>query len=128
MADNRKQHNKKALVEALEQSLGVVTTACKHVGINRTTFYKYYKQDKAFRDAVDDIGEVAIDFVESQLFKQIKSGNTASIIFYLKTKAKNRGYVERQEITGELNTNVIKVQFTSTNVLPIHNESDFIDD
>jgi hypothetical protein len=94
MADNRKQHNKKALVEALEQSLGVVTTACKRVGINRTTFYKYYKQDKAFRDAVDDIGEVAIDFVESQLFKQIKSGNTASIIFYLKTKAKNRGYVE----------------------------------
>ena len=83
MADNRKQHNKKALIEALEQSLGVVTTACKHVGINRTTFYKYYKQDKAFRDAVDDIGEVAIDFVESQLFKQIEIWRLISNLLHL---------------------------------------------
>ena len=91
---------KKALVEALEKSLGVVTTACKIVGIDRTTFYRYLKDDEAFAKQVQDIENIAIDFVESQLFKQIKEGNTTATIFYLKTKAKKRGYVERQEITG----------------------------
>ena len=97
---NKIQHTKKALVEALEKSLGVVTTACKIVGIDRTTFYRYLKDDEAFAKQVQDIENIAIDFVESQLFKQIKEGNTTATIFYLKTKAKKRGYVERQEITG----------------------------
>ncbi len=39
-----------------------------------------------------------MDFAESQLYKQIKEGSTAATIFYLKTKGKKRGYIERQEI------------------------------
>lgn len=98
---NKKQQTKNALVEALTQTLGVVTSACRMVGINRTTFYKYYNEDKKFRDIVKDIQEVAIDFVESKLYEQIKDSNTTATIFYLKTKAKHRGYVERQEIKQE---------------------------
>ena len=37
----------------------------------------------------------------NDLLTEMKSGNIASIIFYLKTKGKKRGYVERQEITGK---------------------------
>ena len=98
MKSNKIQHTKKALLEALEKSLGVVTTACKQVGIDRTTFYRYYKEDKEFKKKVDDLSNVAKDFVESQLFKQIQDGNPTSTIFYLKTKAKDRGFVERQQI------------------------------
>ncbi len=104
---NKIQHTKKALIEALEQSLGVVTTACKKVGIDRTTFYRYVNDDEAFKNAVNDIENIALDFAESQLHKQIKDGSTASTIFYLKTKGKNRGYVERQEIAHDLpNANI----------------------
>ena len=95
--DKTEQH-KKAIIEALEQSLGVVTTACKKVGVGRTTFYGWLETDKEFAKAVDEIGEVALDFAESQLHRQIKDGNTTATIFYLKTKGKHRGYVERQEI------------------------------
>ena len=97
---NKTGHTKKALVEALESALGVVTTACKKAGISRTTFYQYVKDDAEFAAAVKDIEDVALDFAESQLHKQIKDGNTAATIFYLKTKGKRRGYVERQELTG----------------------------
>jgi hypothetical protein len=34
------------------------------------------------------------------LIKNIKEGNTAELLFYLKTQGKSRGYVERQETTG----------------------------
>lgn len=94
---NKKEQHKKALIQALEQSLGVVTSACKKVGIGRTTFYKYLKEDEEFKKQVDDISDIALDFAESQLHKQISDGNTTATIFYLKTKGKNRGYIERTE-------------------------------
>jgi len=98
---NKKQHTKKAILTALEKSLGVVTTACRQVGINRTTYYKYLKEDKEFAKQVKDIENIALDFAESQLHKQISEGNTTATIFLLKTKGKSRGYVERSEIVHD---------------------------
>ena len=91
-------HTKKALVEALEKSLGVVSTACKAAGISRDTHYRWLKEDPEYKAQVEELSEVALDFAESHLHKLIKDGNPAATIFFLKTKGKNRGYVERQEI------------------------------
>ena len=91
---------KKAMIEALEKSLGVVTTACKIVGISRNTHYLWMREDDEYKKEVNDIENMALDFVESQLFKNIQEGKTSEMIFYLKTKGKKRGYIERQEITG----------------------------
>jgi hypothetical protein len=88
---------KKQMINALEKSLGIVTTACKSVDIARQTHYRWMSEDNEYKKAVDDIGEIAIDFAESQLHKQIKDGVQSSTIFYLKTKGKKRGYVEAQE-------------------------------
>lgn len=97
---------KKNLLEALEKSLGIVTTACKIVGCARSTFYKYYKDDQDFRASVDELENLTLDFVESKLHKQIENDNTTATIFYLKTKGKKRGYVERKEVemTAEVST------------------------
>lgn len=91
---------KNNMIAALEKSLGIVTTACREVGIARSTHYQWLSDDPEYKAAVDDIAELTIDFVESKLHKQISDGEVSSTIFYLKTKAKKRGYVERQEITG----------------------------
>ena len=93
---------KKAMIEALEKSLGVVTTACKTVGIARSTHYEWYEKDAGYKAAVDSIADIALDFAESQLHKQIQNGEVSSTIFYLKTKGKKRGYIERQEITADV--------------------------
>lgn len=99
------QQHKKDLLIALEKSLGVVTTACRAVQLDRTTFYRYYNDDTAFKAAVDDIENIALDFAESQLHKQIQNGEVSSTIFYLKTKGKGRGYIEKQqtELSGAVN-------------------------
>ena len=91
---------KENLLKNLEKSLGIVTTACKNSKCSRETFYKYCKDDEVFKEKVKDIENIALDFAESQLHQQISDGNTSATIFYLKTKGKNRGYIERQEITG----------------------------
>jgi len=92
---------KKAMIEALEKSLGIVTTACKTVGISRETHYRWTREDENYKSLVEGIADIALDFAESQLHKQIKDGEVSSTIFYLKTKGKKRGYIERveQELT-----------------------------
>jgi len=95
---------KREILEALEKSLGIVTTACKQVGINRDTYYEWLKKDKEFKRKVKELENVALDFAESQLHKQIAKGNPLSTMFYLKCKGKKRGYIEQQEVkvTGNM--------------------------
>ena len=94
---NKVAHNKKALLEALEKSLGIVTKACESSGIGRTTYYEYYRDDPEFKKKVDELADVALDFAESQLHKNIGEGKEASVIFYMKTKGRDRGYIEKIE-------------------------------
>lgn len=111
--------NKKRMIEALTKSLGVVKTACEALPISRQTHYRWLEEDPEYKQAVEDISEEAIDFAESKLFEKIEGITVANgtdeqgkpkvytvppsdtaIIFYLKTKGKKRGYVERTEFAG----------------------------
>lgn len=91
---------KAAFVEALNKTFGIVAQACKIVGVDRTTYYKWREKDEEFRKACDEVNEYVGDFVESKIIKKIDEGDTTMIIFYAKTKLKNRGYTERTEVTG----------------------------
>ena len=90
-------HNKKRLLEALQKSLGVVTTACNIAGVSRKTHYNYCDADEEYKQAVQDIEDVVLDFVESKLHQSIEQGNITAIIFTLKTKGKQRGYIEKSQ-------------------------------
>ncbi len=113
-------HKKRAMLEALEKSLGVVTTACKQAQISRDTHYRWLKEDKDYRVKCKDMENVALDFAESQLHKQIMKGNPLSTIFFLKCKGKKRGYIEQQDIkvTGNM---TFRADFGEGN--PIHTAS-----
>jgi len=118
---------KRAMIEALEKSLGIVTSACKSVGINRSTHYDWLKSDEDYKAEVESIEDIAIDFAESQLHKQIKDGNPTSTIFYLKTKAKKRGYIERQEIHQETTYKSLDINIIDTGIPLASSEKDIID-
>ena len=95
---NKIQHNKKLLLKALEKSMGIVTNACKITEFDRSTFYKYYNEDQQFADDVDNVQDYVLDFAESKLLENIKDKKETSIIFYLKTKGRKRGYIEKTEV------------------------------
>ena len=86
------------MIEALTQSLGIVTSACKAVGISRTLHYNWYNEDAEYKKAVDEVADIAIDFAETMLHQRIKEQDTTATIFYLKTKGKNPDFKFLNEI------------------------------
>ena len=90
------------MLEALRKSLGIVTNACKEVGIDRTLYYRWLKEDDEFRHKVEELEDIALDFAESMLLKKIKDEDTTAIIFYMKTKGKKRGYIEKHEVNSNV--------------------------
>ena len=146
---NKVDNHKKQLIEALEKYKGIVSTACKSVGLSRTTYYDYVNTDPEFAKAVDEAQEDAIDFVEGKLFEKINGiqmlgkGATGgddddedptytlppsdtAIIFYLKTKGKKRGYVEKTEVESK-NINYNSVEMSKEDIKKISDalENDF---
>lgn len=93
----KKAHLKEKILELYEASGCNVSSVCKRVGIARKTFYEWKKEDKEFTSKLEEIEDGLIDYVETALMKQIKEGQLTAIIFYLKTKGKDRGYTERVE-------------------------------
>jgi hypothetical protein len=133
---------KRSLLDALRQNLGVVETACKAAGIPRRTHYNWLKSDKKYAAEVEEIDDVAIDFGESQLYKLMKGytvpdtkvflnsdskqpiivpitkhiGTDASaVIFFLKTRGKKRGYIEKTQVE---NQNKVEVMSMKVEVVP----------
>ena len=93
----------------MQKSLGIVSAACRAVGVDRSTFYHYVHNDPDFAAAVKDVDELALDFVEGKAYKQVEDGNTAMIIFMLKTKGKRRGYIEKQEVEHSGGINIEQI-------------------
>ncbi len=90
--------NKETFLQALEEQGGNVSKAATACGIPRITHYKWLEADPEYKEAVRFVQEATIDHVENKLMDCINGGKEASIIFFLKTRAKHRGYVEKQEI------------------------------
>ena len=63
---------KKAMIAALESTLGIVTEACVKVGIERKTHYNWYELDAGYKEEVDELKNVSHDFVISKLYESIK--------------------------------------------------------
>ena len=111
MSENKEQNRTKLakiqMLNALEKTLGIVTGALKIADITRTTYYSWLKSDEDFAGKVKDLDNLALDFAESSLMKQIKEGNHSSTQFLLKNKGKARGYGDKLDITS--NDEAIKI-------------------
>ena len=95
--------------EALRQSMGVNTIAAHKLGCSPSTVGNYIARSEKLRKAVEEIVEETLDLAETQLFKALREGNLTAVLFYLKTKGKHRGYVERTEISGSKEGSPIEI-------------------
>ena len=96
--------------EAIREAQGNVSAAARALGVDRSTVHRKIQKSARLQVARDNSRETVLDDIETTLEQQALDGNTTAAIFILKTRAKNRGYVERieQQTEGEL---TIKVQY-----------------
>lgn len=107
-----KQQN--AYLDARNRGMSVAM-ACRKAGINsRQTVVNWRNKNPLFKEKEEEAAAATTDFVEDKLMQLIAQENPTAIIFYLKTRAKGRGWSERPDITekGEyiqpnININVV---------------------
>lgn len=92
-----KEDRKQVFIDNLKASGGIICVACESTGINRSTYYRWRETDNKFAEAVDEVMDAQVDFVESKLMELINAHDTTATIFYLKTKGKKRGWTEKQQ-------------------------------
>jgi len=106
-------------MEAIKGTGGIKTTIAQRLGVSRWTVDNYLERWKTVEEVYNEECEAVLDMAETNLIQEIEDKNFLAIKFYLQTKGRARGYVERQEVTGK-DGGAIETKATVTIVLP-HN-------
>ncbi len=89
------------LTAQLEKDKGNIAATARKFGVMRSTVYARISDSPVLQKVLTDARESMLDNAESVLYKKVLEGSTPELIFFLKTQGRNRGYVERQELTGK---------------------------
>lgn len=93
----------KKIVEIYEKKGCNITATCAALGIARRTFYEWREKKKKLAEELEAAEESILDFAESKLIEHIQNNDVQSLIFFLRTKGKKRGYVEKTESDVNIN-------------------------
>jgi hypothetical protein len=102
--------NRKRVKEALEKTGGLIAPAAKLLDMTRSGLYKRLSKDEKLQEARKEATEIVADMAEYKLIQGIQAGQPWAVLFYLKTRCKDRGYTEKTEtqITGSVEVKVTK--------------------
>ena len=78
----------------------MVYIAAQKLGCSPMTIYRRAEKDKKVRETIDNFRGLFIDKAELKLEQAVMNGEPWALTLTLKTLGKQRGYVERQEVTG----------------------------
>ena len=94
------------IVQIYEKKGCNITATCSALGISRKTFYEWRAKKKKLAEALEEKEESIIDYAESKLVEHIQNDDIQALIFFLRTKGKKRGYVEKTE--SDVNVNAFE--------------------
>jgi hypothetical protein len=106
---DRSADRKKRWAEQFRKSFNR-TEACKTTGVNRSTLWRWLKEDQEFSESIWNIEEEALDIAECKLMELVRAGNFQAIKFLLRSKARARGYGDRLEIAQTVKNETIDVK------------------
>lgn len=87
-------------INAIPGTGGIISAIAKRIGCKWHTARNFIDTHPTVKQAYEAECEGVLDLAEVKLIETVKAGDFPAIKFYLTTKGKNRGYTERQEITG----------------------------
>lgn len=94
----KRKYTDEAIVEALNRTKGLVYLAAENLGCDPSTIFRRANVSENVASAIKRARGRMVDLAEAKLWKLINDENPTAILFFLKTQAKDRGYVERTEV------------------------------
>jgi hypothetical protein len=85
---------------ALKKANGYVTIAAQLIDCDPSTIHRRIKTSPVLQSLMSDLDDRRLDTAELALDRAIQDREGWAVCFFLKTKGKKRGYVERIEQTG----------------------------
>lgn len=101
MMGRKKRFKHNEISAALRRHNGLVTYAAEDLDCACSTVYDYIRRYPSVKVALQEAREHIIDRAERSLFAAIDDREPWAVALTLKTLGKHRGYIERQEITGQ---------------------------
>lgn len=92
-----KRYTEAEVLEALDKCEGLVYLVRQTLDISEDTWRRYRQAWKSIRDRQKEWNGRNLDTAENRLMKAVKAGKPWAVCFFLKTRGKDRGYVERTE-------------------------------
>jgi len=109
------QYTKQQVIQALQQSKGMVYVAARQLGCTPQTIYNHMKRSPDVQSAIEDARGEAVDVAELKLMQAINKGEAWAIALMLKTQGKDRGYTERLELEHQYVVIVKQIQEAARN-------------
>jgi hypothetical protein len=104
MSSNRRGkviYSTEEIIRAIESAHGGIFIAAEKIGCSYKTIERRAKEVQAVRDAIEKWRGRRVDVAELALDRALANGEAWAVMFVARTLGKRRGYVERQEVTGE---------------------------
>lgn len=100
--------------KALMKCHGNILRAALSLKVDRSSLYDFIERNPELNDVRKAARESLLDVAEDRLAYHVEGGDIRAITFYLKTQGKDRGYTERQEITGKDGGSILARQEADT--------------
>ncbi len=110
-----KRVTEEAIKESLITSRGVQSHACRILGITQACMCNRIAKSAKLQEVLRFETERLIDDVEGVLIEKMLSGHMKSIMWFLSTKARHRGY--EQSLKAELSRQDLSTEPIRINIL-----------
>ena len=108
----RRRYKVAEVEAALRANAGLQTEAARALGCERRTIARYIERHPRLAKVRADVEERMKDVSESRLFRLLSEGDPATLRWYLARKARDRGYGDKIEHSGDVGGGVSHVTIT----------------
>lgn len=95
------KYSTEAIIRALQATNGLISLAAKTLGCTPQTIYNRANTTKSVQEAIELARLELVDQAELALRAAVLGREPWAVALVLKTLGKNRGFVERTELTGK---------------------------
>gem|GEM_PF-1874133 len=106
---SRSRYTAQQVIDALKATRGMVYLAAKALQCDPETVMNYCKRFPTVEQAKHDARGELLDIAEVKLWTAVQAGEHWAITFALKTLGRSRGYVEKVDLSVQIDIAVQKV-------------------